>query len=106
VTLASTLFWNKTIGNKERALKCLDFCGNKFLKDLIELFCENSLRYVIICDWKDEKVLNLVNNLVKLNPPLDFKNDSSDKRAHLANSNNLRRTNSGDQEQCLYFLWQ
>ncbi|MCK4482018.1 hypothetical protein KAU55_02245, partial [Candidatus Bathyarchaeota archaeon] len=63
------------IGNKESALKCLETCGNKFLQLMIELFRSHSLKYVIVYDFDDKKVLNFVNKKYNIN--LGFKNSTA-----------------------------
>jgi len=58
------------IGDKKSAMKCLETCGDKFLYDMIGLFW--GLKYVIVYDFADRRVLNYVNK--KLNISLGFQN--------------------------------
>ena len=63
------------IGDKKSATKCLETCGDKFLCDMIGLFW--GLKYVIVYDFNDKKVLNYVNNELNIN--LDFQNYNASK---------------------------
>jgi len=69
------------IGNKETALKCLKPCGDKFLLDMIGLF--SGLKYVIVYDFKDRKVLDYVN--IRLGINLDFKDSTVTKSSTIKN---------------------
>ena len=60
--------------DKEHAQACLETCGNKFLLPMLRLFC--GLRYMIVYDFNDKKVLNYVNEKLHISPPLDFNNST------------------------------